>query len=485
MKNFVFFKITDKNWLSKSTQTFLFFLLVIVSVNESVFGQQTTKPVLSLTTVVDAAVKNYPSILVRQQLINVGKAKVEDARHANLPTIIAANQISFGSVNSTSGSYFSLGGVIPSVSGGNRAKNKFDIAGGNIAALTASYEVYNFGAYGALTNEAVAALHIDEAGLSREKYYLTSNVIQNYFDLAKFADLLELQQKNIERAQTIKNSIRAFVINGLKPGVDTSIAEAELSKARLVYFDLLKNFSLIRQQLVTFTGLDISVFVPDTGINTKIQNFTKSRQSPENSRPLTEHHPLIQYYDAIFEDNLAQQNLIKKSYVPHVFLLASTWFRGSSITSTDVYDANPLSGLIYSRGNYLLGAGITYDLMSAKKMNYKLDVQKFRTEVARDNIAEQKTLLDNYLNQADINLEAANNSLKEIPIQYASANAAYQQKTALYNAGLATIVDLTNALYVLNRAETDNVVVQSEVWKAVIQKVYAENRINEFLEFVK
>ena len=471
--------------MSKPVQTLVFFLFFFVSHCDAVFGQPTTKPVLSLTTVVEAALKNYPSILSRQQLINVGKAKVEDARHANLPSVIAAEQIAFGSDNSTSGSYFSLGGVIPSVSGGNRSKNKFDIAGGNIAVLTASYEVYNFGGYDAVTNEAVAALHIDEAGLSREKYFLTANVLQYYFDLVKYADLLALQQKNIERAKTIKNSINAFVINGLKPGVDSSIAEAELSKARLVYLDLFKNYSLIRQQLTTFTGIDSSVIVPDTTINSKIQNYINSLQTTENNSQSLTQHPLIQYYDAILSDNLAQENLIKKSYVPHVFLLASTWFRGSSIASTDVYDGNPLSGLIYSRGNYLLGAGITYDLMSTKKMNYKLDVQKFRTEVAKDNLTEQKTLLNFYLNQANINLEAANNSLKEIPIQYASANAAYLQKTALYNAGLATIVDLTNALNVLNRAETDNVIVQSEKWKAVIQKIYAENGVDKFLEYLR
>ena len=73
----------------------------------------------------------------------------------------------------------------------------------------------------------------------------------------------------------------------------------------------------------------------------------------------------------------------------------------------------------------------------------------------------------------------------EIPIQFNSANDAYQQKLALYNSGLATIVDLTNALFILNRAETDNINIQSELWKATIQKVYAENRVQQFLDFIK
>lgn len=469
--------------MHKSFYKIGFILFIFFCQQSLLIGQQEKKTVLSLNDALNATLKNYPSILSRQQQINHGKAKIEDTKHANLPSIIAADQIAFGSDNSTNGGYFSLGGAIPSISGGNRAKNKFDIAGGNIAAITATWEIYNFGAYEAATNEAVASLHIDEAGLSREKYFLTASVIQNYLDLVKYSDLLMLQQKNIERAQTIKNVVKAFVVTGLKPGVDTSIADAELSKARLGYLDLYKNFSLTRNQLATFTGFDSSVVVPDTNITSKIKKFFLEKFPVDSNA--SKQHPLIQYYDAIVEDNLAQQNLISKNYQPKVFLFASTFFRGSSITSTDVYDSNPLSGLIYSRGNYLFGAGITYDLMSPKKKIYKLDVQKYRTEIARANTIEQKTILNNYLNQANINLEASNNSLKEIPIQYKSANDAYQQKLALYNAGLATIVDLTNALYVLNRAETDNILAQSELYKAIIQKVYAENRVNQFLDYIK
>ncbi len=462
----------------------LFFILAVFFCNNKVVnGQQGKKPMISIKEAVDAAVKNYPSILVRQQQINLGKARVEDVRHANLPTIIAADQISFGSDNSNSGSYFTIGGAFPSVSGGNRTANKFNIAGGNIAAITATWEIYNFGAYDAATNEAIASLHIDESGLSREKYFLTANVIQNYFDLAKYVDLLNLQQKNIDRAVTLKNVIKSFVINGLRPGVDTSIAEAELSKARLDYLNLYKNLLLTRSQISTLTGLDTSAVVPDSNISSKIKTFI-TQTFPNDTNAINQ-HPLIQYYDAILNDNLAQSEFIRKSYMAKVFLQASTWLRGSSISAPDNFDSNPFSGLIYSRGNYLVGAGITYDLMSKRKRDYKLDVQKYRTEVARASLVEQKTILNNYMDQANINLEAANNSLKEIPIQYKSANDAYQQKLALYNSGLATIVDLTNALFLLNRAETDAVIIQSEVWKATVQKVYAENRVNQFLDFLK
>jgi hypothetical protein len=41
------------------------------------------------------------------------------------------------------------------------------------------------------------------------------------------------------------------------------------------------------------------------------------------------------------------------------------------------------------------------------------------------------------------------------PYRYRSASDAYLQKSVLYKNGLSNIVDMTQALYVLNRAETN------------------------------
>ncbi len=65
-----------------------------------------------------------------------------------------------------------------------------------------------------------------------------------------------------------------------------------------------------------------------------------------------------------------------------------------------------------------------------------------------------------------------------------AASAAYLQKSVLYKNGLSNIIDVTQALYALNRAETDRDIAFANVWQALLFKAAASGDfkifINEF-----
>jgi outer membrane protein TolC len=73
---------------------------------------------------------------------------------------------------------------------------------------------------------------------------------------------------------------------------------------------------------------------------------------------------------------------------------------------------------------------------------------------------------------------------REAPIQVKAASDAYLQKNTLYKNGLTTLVDLTQALFTLNRAETDRDIAFTNVWQALLLKSAALGNydifINEF-----
>jgi outer membrane protein TolC len=58
----------------------------------------------------------------------------------------------------------------------------------------------------------------------------------------------------------------------------------------------------------------------------------------------------------------------------------------------------------------------------------------------------------------------------EAPIQVKAASDAYIQKETLYKNGLATIVDVTTAAFVLNQAETQRDIIYTNVWQALLFK---------------
>ncbi len=159
--------------------------------------------------------------------------------------------------------------------------------------------------------------------------------------------------------------------------------------------------------------------------------------------------------------------------------------KGSSINDDGSFNKDLSSGLGYTRSDYLAGLGVTYDLFNLRRKKDRLNVQRFRTESALHNYEEQKRSLDNANLQASVNLRTAIAKFNEIPVQLGAATDAYRQRLTQYNAGLANIIDLTSALNVLNRAQTDLIDAKDGVWRAIVQKAYAGNGIYQLISTLK
>jgi outer membrane protein TolC len=84
--------------------------------------------------------------------------------------------------------------------------------------------------------------------------------------------------------------------------------------------------------------------------------------------------------------------------------------------------------------------------------------------------------------QAQIDIRTAMDKLLEMPAQLNAARAAAMQKMALYRGGLTNIIEVTNALYVLNRAETDLVQTHNAAWQALFMQAFASNHIQQLVQ---
>jgi len=68
-------------------------------------------------------------------------------------------------------------------------------------------------------------------------------------------------------------------------------------------------------------------------------------------------------------------------------------------------------------------------------------------------------------------------NFEETKVQLSAAQLAYKQHAALYENGLTTLVDYTQALYSLNRAEIDYEITQNNVWQALLLLASAQGNI--------
>jgi adhesin transport system outer membrane protein len=434
---------------------------------------------LSLYDAVQRSLEHYPAIQQARMQVSASKAHLTTVRDNSLPSLTLHDQLDAGTANGVVGSYFPLG-LIPSTSGGTTAHNNSEVATGNVAASVLQWDVYNFGYISAQKQEARAAVGTSEARLNSAGYLLTEKTVLLYLDLLRQQQLLAVQRENITRAATLLGAIRAHVVSGLLPGVDSSVAHAEYANARINYLQTYRLYMNDKSVMAQYTGMDTAAIVPDTAVLASIDNF----DAPTQGDSVASTQPLLYVYEQEYQQQLAANRAYVKKNAPKLSLLGAGWMRGSGIANTGTY-GDMATGLNYSRYNYLVGAAVSYNIVDIKQRH---DRAKEAQYLAGERLAALQTAKDNLntaLQQADIAYATAKDKLRELPPLLRSARQAYTQQLTLFNAGLNTIVDVTTALYTLDRAETDQVIAESELLQALYARAALADDVNTFLQHFK
>ena len=439
-------------------------------------AQQLGAPV-TLKQLLTQVNQNSPALITDSSAIRIRQAQATETRNNWLPNLKLNYQADIGTSNNVTGPYFGFG-VIPSSSGGIHATNVTSALSTNLGIAALDWELYNFGAYGAQNKVARSEIQVEQSNFAQSKYQLQAYTISNYLRLLNLQDYLVIQARDIQRNQEILRSISSLTKSGVRPGVDTSIANAELSKSRLNYIELNDQLKKVQLQLSAISGLPYQNIVADTSIEAKLMNLAAPQFVID-----TANHPLINYYQSVYQNSKQREDLVKKEYNPKILLEAAAWGRGSSVDINGSY--NSLStGYGFDRDNYLVGLGISYNLFDLRRKQLKLRTQRTETDYAHNKLEEEKILLTNTANQANAEMETARLRLQEIPKQLKAANDGYRQKLSLYKSGLTDIIELNAALNILYRAETDYVQARYDYTNALFGQAVTQNQVGAILNLL-
>jgi outer membrane protein TolC len=433
----------------------------------------------SLNELIDSASHYLPLLMEQKAVVNSYNAIIMDARHSFLPQLKFNDQVNVGSDNSLAGAYLPLG-VTPSVSAGVREENIYQPVSGNIAVLYSEYELADFGLKNARINNAKANADVQQADLQRILYEMKIEISRLYFHLLKDQYRLNADSENISRYENIYSVIKALAVSGIRPGSDTSLSKAELSKAKINYNQTVGDFNSLKQQLAYWCGINADLIQTDTSALHSFGSYSQPTNIPVD----TLNHPLIDFYIKQKQAFLSNEKLISKSYLPKILLAGSTWARGSSIEYNDQFKSLG-SGFGYQRYNYMAGVALTYDLFNGIHKRDKLAISRFQTQASDYALKQEQLSLINSSLQANNALQTAENNLKELPVQLQSAKDVYQQKIAQYKAGLINLIDLTNASFVLYRSQTDYIETLGDWYLARLDKASATGTLDSFIQSIK
>lgn len=448
-------------------------------------GAEVRSQALTLKDAVQTAIANYGTISAKANYLKAAQESVKVALLDYLPNVSLAVQQAYGTANGQFGPLIAAGGLNAASSGPAFTSQNWNAAFGGLYLANVNWDFFTFGRVKERVKIAQADVLRSANDLEQEKFQQEIRVAGAYLNLLAAQRLRLSQQKNLDRANSLRTVVVARAKNGLNPGVDSSLANAEVSSAKIALTNAIDFEQQQAAQLAQWMGVSFQVFVLDTFFINKVP-----ASLVETSTLKQTDHPLLRFYKSRVDVSKEQEKYYDRFKYPVFSLVGVLQSRGSGFQSnysesnSKAFTGEYWNGIHPTRSNYLLGVGVAWNVTNIKKVHRQVAAQQWTSKGLQNEYDAVNQQIQVQLALAEQKVKNALANYNEAPVQMKAASDAYLQKTVLYRNGLATIIDVTQALYTLNRAETDRDISVSNVWQALLLKAAATGDfglfINEF-----
>ena len=429
-------------------------------------------PSSSLKELLKQAVVNYPLLKAREFEVLAAQKGVEASKRSLVPTLDAAYQANFATYNNIIGMASST--FLVPISGPPSTGNNYEGVFGSSASMILNWQPITFGQRTAQVDYSKAGLHQTLADTQNEIFQHKVKVIYAYLDALVAKELVKVYEKNLFRTEINYQSMRAMVLSGLKPGVDTAMYKAEMSRAKIDLMNIRKYREQTSVSLAQLLASENDVVVNDSSYFSKLPLSTLQAD--------TVRHPLLTLFNSNIDLTKARLKMLNRTMLPTLGLWGTTFARGSGIR----YDGtiNTKDGLSFQRYNYGIGLQLSVPLLQSVRINPQLQQQQLLIKSNEEKLNEVSLKLKSELRMADTALSDAVAAAKENPVLVESTDFAYNAMVSRYQSGLVNYSELIQAQYQLIKAEAENKTAFINVWKALLIKAAVTGDLNLFLNQV-
>jgi outer membrane protein TolC len=453
------------------------FLVFSVFIHFSASAQQA----LSLKQALETALNNYPSIKAKTNYLKSSMAYTKAAKREALPNIIVSGQQDYGTVNGQNGPLYGYGYAVAS-SGIPQASQNWDAAFGSLYLTNMNWDFFAFGRARERVKAAQSYVIRDSYDRDQEMFEQEVKVASAYLNLLAAQRLVRTATYNLSRADTLRSVVTLRAKNGLIAGVDSSLAIAEVSNAKTVLTNATDAEQEQTSQLAMLMGATQGDFILDTLFITKMPvSFSDT---------VSVIHPVLKYYSSRIAVSEAQSRFINTLKYPTFSFFGVFQARGSGFSSDYAinpsgYDKGYFNGISPDRINYLVGVGLTWNITSLSRIKQQVIAQHDVSKALQNEYEEVDLQLKSQQILADQKITNSISNFYEAPVQVKAASDAYLQKTVLYKNGLTDIIEVTQTLYTLNRAEINRDIAYSNVWQALLLKAASTGDFDLFMKAVR
>ena len=428
---------------------------------------------LTISSAVEKALANYPSIRVSQAQIDAAAAGIELARTAWLPRVDSFAQINRATRNNVFGMLLP-NSVIPSMSGPVVGTNNTGSVWGSAVGVLATWEPFDFGLRRANLSTAEAAKAKTAATLERTDFEIGVATADAFLTIAAAQETLKAAEAARVRALELQRAVVAQVNAELRPGADASRTDADLAVAKTQVAQAQQAIDVSRANLAQFSGEDASK---------QPMHVAPLAQLPTFAPPATVDtaaNPVAKEQTATIEQAKAQLHALQRTYFPRFYLQGAAYARGTG-AELDGDTLGGANGLAPSVQNYALGFSVNFPIMDFAALRSRESAQSAAIRAEQARYQQITTDLVARWNVAKAQLEGARRVADNTPAQVNAARTALQQANARYGAGLGTIVEVAEAQRLLAQAEIDDALARLGVWRALLGLAAAQGDIRPFL----
>ncbi|MDB5011034.1 MAG: transporter [Mucilaginibacter sp.] len=445
------------------------------------FQAQAQQKILTLKEAEQIALNNYGTIKAKTNQVNASKAYLNETRTEYLPDVNLSAQQDYGTVNGQNGPLYGYRGFSVASSGPSLPTQNWNAGFGALYLSNVNWDFFSFGKAKERVKVQGTVVSRDASDLEQERFQHQIRVASTYLNLLAAQQLSKAWQDNLKRATDLQTVVVARVKNGLNPGVDSSLANAEVSNARIAFTNAQQTVEDQSNQLAIYLGITPQDFLLDSA------SIKKAPPVP-NPQPTVnfENHPVLNYFRSLIKVSDEQAKYYSTFAYPTFSLWGVYQGRGSGfgsglLTNPNAYTSNYGSGVNPTRYNYLFGVGMIWNITNPFRVHYQVQSQKYISQGYKNQYDLVDQQLRDQLLLAETRIINSFKNYREAPVEVKAANDAYNQKFALYKNGLANIVDFTQALYTLNRAEVDLDITLNNVWQAILSKAASTGDFGIFI----
>lgn len=429
---------------------------------------------LTLDEVVALALRNYPAIHARLQRLVAARGEVDLAKMAYLPRTDTLWQSSRATANNTYGLLFPQS-VLPPISGPVLANTTGRSVWGSGAGVLFSWEPFDFGYRRAEINIARAGEEGARAEAQLTRVDVGAAAANLFLSLLSNEQVVRAAQANVNRREAFAKSVRVLVTNGLRPGADGSRADAELAVARNQLIEAETAVSVSRAELSDILG------IPGTKVEIDGTQLLAAPPAGESPPVAPASHPAAVAEKAQVDEAKARELALARSYVPRFFSQAAYSGRGSG-ANTNGTDATGLNGLGLERANWAVGLTISFPVLDFFSLRARKRIEAANRGAEEARYDQTLDDLSSRIEQAQARLTGARREAENTPIELQAARDGETQARARYDAGLATIVEVTEAQSLLVQAEIDDALARLNIWRTWAGVAAAQGDLKPLVE---